>query len=162
MTSIPAGKCSVLIITIGIPGCGKSTWAANYKREHPYVYIISSDEVRKDLHGSDLFIPEKNEEVRDEVKRRVKKILDDPENYKGLGPTILVDSTNTDWRQWVEYKALMPTIIIAKVFDDITPEIAMERQKNRERVVPKNVLEAKWAMLEASKPYLSRIFNMLL
>jgi predicted kinase len=43
-----------LIVLVGLPGAGKSTWAKNYVKNHPEqkVHILSSDEIRKDITGS--------------------------------------------------------------------------------------------------------------
>lgn len=41
-----------LIVMSAIPGSGKSTWANEFKNTHDNVYIISSDEIRKELTGS--------------------------------------------------------------------------------------------------------------
>ena len=45
---------SKLIILCGIPGSGKSTWAKNYKKEHPdeNVIVVSSDGIRLEVTGS--------------------------------------------------------------------------------------------------------------
>lgn len=40
------------ILLSAIPGAGKSTFASNYARTHTNVYIVSSDEVRKEITGS--------------------------------------------------------------------------------------------------------------
>jgi len=40
------------ILLSAIPGAGKSTFASNYARTHTNVYIVSSDEVRKEVAGS--------------------------------------------------------------------------------------------------------------
>ena len=40
-----------LIVLSAPPGCGKSTWAREYRNTHPNTYIISSDEIRYELTG---------------------------------------------------------------------------------------------------------------
>ncbi len=40
-----------LIVLSAVPGCGKSTWARNYKKTHKNTYIISSDDIRFELTG---------------------------------------------------------------------------------------------------------------
>ena len=40
-----------LILMTAVPGAGKSTWARQYQAEHPNTFIISSDEIRKELLG---------------------------------------------------------------------------------------------------------------
>lgn len=41
-----------LILMTAVPGAGKSTWAKAYVASHPNTYIISSDEIRKELLGA--------------------------------------------------------------------------------------------------------------
>ena len=53
---LPQGKSPdpnlpTLVFTMGIPGCGKSTWAASYAEENPTFVIISSDAIRRELLG---------------------------------------------------------------------------------------------------------------
>lgn len=40
-----------LIIMSAVPGAGKSTWARQYQATHKNVFIVSSDEVRKEITG---------------------------------------------------------------------------------------------------------------
>ena len=35
------------ILLAAVAGCGKSTWANNFKKDHPNTFIVSSDELRK-------------------------------------------------------------------------------------------------------------------
>ena len=39
------------ILLSALPGNGKSTWARTYKNTHKNVFIVSSDEIRKELTG---------------------------------------------------------------------------------------------------------------
>ena len=39
------------ILLSAVPGAGKSTWALQYKKTHPHVFIVSSDDIRKELTG---------------------------------------------------------------------------------------------------------------
>ena len=41
-----------LIVLTALPGSGKSTWAKKYQEEHENTFIISSDEIRRELTGS--------------------------------------------------------------------------------------------------------------
>ncbi len=42
----------IFYLLSAIPGSGKSTWAAKFKKEHKNVYIVSSDEIRMELFGA--------------------------------------------------------------------------------------------------------------
>ena len=49
-----------MILLSAVPGAGKSTWAEAYKRENPNekVFVVSSDEIRKELGGSYQYFKE--------------------------------------------------------------------------------------------------------
>lgn len=48
----------VCYILTSVPGSGKSTWALNFKATHLNTFIISSDEIRKELGGSYQYFKE--------------------------------------------------------------------------------------------------------
>ena len=154
-------KCSNLILTIGIPGAGKTSWVEKYKKTHPLTYVVSTDQLRKELTGVEQCVnPSQNEMIHNEARKRVKQILDDPNSLGGLGPEIIVDSTNCSWSEWYEYKKLGATIMRALLFE-CTPEQANLNQLKRERKVPIDIIRMKWRELQASKHYLPSLFNMI-
>ena len=165
MSLRPSYKFSILILTIGIPAAGKSTWVKEYLKKNPYTYVISTDDIRKELTGTEQCVdPSFSDHVHDVARERVAKILQDPVAYErgiGFGQEILVDSTNVDLEEWVKYKKLKPSVILAKVFET-TPEEAEKRQRDRERKVPFEVLQEKWQTLQKNKTYIPYIFNLLL
>ena len=157
-------KFSILLLTIGIPGSGKTTWVESYHQTYPRSFVISTDNIREELFGTSVCNPNQNEMVHTEARRRVKEILDNPKYYEGeypLGPTIVVDSTNCEPFEWFSYKRLGATINIAKIFP-ITPEQAMQRQQERDRIVPFSVLENKWHTYLKHKDLIPKIFNMII
>lgn len=151
-------KFSLLILTIGIPGAGKTTWAQQYKKQCPQAHIISTDEVRKDLLGTeDCRDPSQNQMIHNEARKRVKKILDEAKEFV----VVVVDSTNTEVEEWEAYRNLKPSLMIAKIFN-ITPDQGMDMQKNRQRVVPKKILEEKWNSFLSNHHYLPIYFDLLI
>lgn len=155
-------KFSKLILTIGIPGSGKSTWVKKYVQKHPLTYVISTDAIRKELTGVEQCInPSQNDMIHDEARKRVKQILDDPNSKGGLGPTIIVDSTNVTCEEWEKYHDLSPSLLLGKMFD-ITPEQAMKNQSGRERQVPLEIVQMKYDQLQSSKKFIPCFFNMIL
>lgn len=50
----------VLYILTSVPGSGKSTWSLNFKANHLYTHIISSDEIRKELGGTYQYFEEED------------------------------------------------------------------------------------------------------
>ena len=157
---------SIIILTIGIPGSGKTYWTNEFIKKHKNnVHIISTDALRKEITGVEQCIdPSQNDMIHDEAHKRVSAIINNPNNYggnNGFGPMIIVDSTNVEKEEWERYKKLNPTFLVAKFFD-IPPEIAMKNQMKRERKVPFEVLKWKWGILQENLPEMKKFFNFIL
>ena len=154
-------KFTIIILTIGIPGSGKSRWVAKYLKDHPLAQVVSTDALRKEITGVEECIdPSQNTMIHEEARKRVKEILDNTSD-KGVNVReIIVDSTNCTVDEWLAYKKLGSSVIRAVVFDR-TPAQAMENQTHRKRYVPLPILEQKWNDLQRDKKYLSYIFNMI-
>lgn len=50
-----------LIITVGPPGSGKTTYAKKYIEEHPGTVHLSSDKIRAELWGNEAIQGDNNE-----------------------------------------------------------------------------------------------------
>lgn len=156
------GRFSTLILTIGIPGSGKTTWVEEYTKTHPLTYVISTDALRKEITGVEQCVdPSQNDMIHNEARKRAKKILEDPNSVGGFGPEIIIDSTNVDLSEWIEYRKLNPSLMLAKVFD-IDPKQAYLNQQAREREVPFDIIMMKYDNLMKNKPYIKHLFNMVL
>lgn len=157
---------SKIILTIGIPGCGKSTWVKEYLQQYPFTFVVSTDEIRKELTGYEQCVdPSQNPMIHDEARKRVKAILDDPVNHSGgnhgMGPEVIVDATNVNITEWEKYKQLNPTLFVCKVFD-VPPKQALQMQEGRTRKVPLEILEMKWQQLQKNKKFIPDFFNFTL
>lgn len=150
-----------LILTIGIPGSGKSTWVKDTKSKYPGVFVVSTDEIRKELTGDEQCNPAQNIMIHDEAKKRVKVLIDDKKNIcsqLGTWPVIIVDSTNVDVEEWIAYKQLGADLFVAQVFDCSVDE-AMKKMENRERKVDRAIVEWKWRTLEKNKASIPKLFD---
>lgn len=145
-----------LILTVGIPGAGKSTWAEWYASMDPThnTVVVSTDKLRKELTGTSNCNPAENEFIHSSARQRVKELLQQ-------GHDVIVDSTNVDLEEWLKYKHLYPSIFIAKIFD-VSPAEAMVRQERRERKVPLAILEDKWKTLQQNKHHVSILFDLII
>ena len=157
---------SILILTIGIPGAGKTTWVKEYTSHHHAVHVISTDEIRKELTGTKDCNPAESCKIHEEARRRVKDIIDNPEKYghvAPVGPEIIVDSTNVELSEWQKYRSLGPTLMYAKIFN-VPPPIAMANQLSgrKDRIVPLEILEMKWKQLQESLQFIPTIFNFII
>ena len=157
------GGFSKLVLTIGIPGSGKTRWVEKYKKTHPLVFVISTDDLREELTGVRQCDPTQSEWIHEEARKRAKEVMDHPDDYgfkHTLGPTIIIDSTNVDVSEWIKYKNLGCTLMSARLFD-VTVDKAMENQTKRERQVPRFVLEDKYQTLQRNKKYMPYFFNFI-
>ena len=143
-----------LILTIGIPGSGKSTWAAGYAKENPNTIIVSSDGIRKELTGTEECDPSMNGRIFAVVRERVAKGI--------LEHDVIVDATNIHVKDWKGYKALCPegTKVYARYFD-VDPDTAMEYQSHRERQVPREVLERFWDTIQSNRAHITEFFDVI-
>lgn len=144
---------NLLILCIGIPCSGKSTWAKQYIKEHSATKVISTDEIRLEMTGVMDCKAEQNAMIYAEARRRAQQALE--ENYN-----VIVDATNVAVEEWLAYKEICKddTIRIAKVFK--TPlEKALSRNRKRDRKVPEEIIRRKHEQLQKNMQFLPFIFN---
>ena len=77
---------SKLIVLVGIPGSGKSTYAKKLMEQDPTLVYLSSDQIRKELYGSEAIVGDKNKVFR-VLHARTKQYLSD-------GQSVIFDATN--------------------------------------------------------------------
>ena len=122
----------VLIMMIGVPGSGKSTYAKNLQKDFGFP-IVSSDKVRGELYGD-----ESNQSnpavVFNLVYKRVSYFLDQ------VGICIL-DATNCSRKnRRTAIKRLRPTKIFY-ILMDVDIQTCKEQNAARDRVVPDYVID---------------------
>ena len=115
---------SKLIILQGPPCSGKSTWAAEYKRqEDPEVVIVNRDDIRFEL-GNGKYTMKREDEVTEIEYNRVIEGLKE-------GKTVILDATNlnpTYLKKWLE----LPVEYTYKIKEFYVPYAeAMKRSKAR-------------------------------
>ncbi|MCL2395204.1 MAG: AAA family ATPase [Acidimicrobiaceae bacterium] len=84
MTAWRSERIPTLIITRGLPGSGKTTWARDRQACDPTVVLVSRDELRAILHGGryspaneEQVVAVRNAVVRDSLRRRRDVIVHD-------------------------------------------------------------------------------------
>lgn len=131
-----------LILMIGIPGSGKSTFAKQIffedakTKAHHYPVILSSDEIRKEILGNEED-QTNNAHVFQVLRQRVVASLKQ-------GEDVVVDATNITKRERATYIKLAknldnPPKILAAILDTEYIE-TLRRNNQRERVVPEDVI----------------------
>lgn len=142
---------STLHLLIGIPGCGKSTYAKRLADE-THGRIVSSDGIRKELTGTEEYLhPELNTKVFAIFRSRVTEWIKDTD--------VIADATNIHVKDWRTYIGLCPEGTQHKAYwFDISPDIAMARMEGRERKVPREVVERMWDTMVQNRKMLSDFF----
>ena len=132
---------SKLVILVGVPGSGKSTFGKEYANEHNLI-VVSSDELRQTLFG-DATNQEHNKVLFNIIDRIVDELLRD-------GLSVLLDATNLSvWsRKRFIQKAERYLVHASALVIHTSLETAKRRNAARERVVPDSVIERMYKGLE--------------
>lgn len=120
---------STLYITIGLPGCGKSTWSSNQKAT-----VISTDAIRKELYGNENE-QSHNQTVYSVAYGRIKANLKKNHN-------VIFDATNLTYcnrRTAIKIAKQLNCNIVA-VFFTTDYNTCIKRQLYRSRKVPDSVI----------------------
>lgn len=113
-----------IIITLGIPGSGKSTWRKDFVSKHPEYKVVCPDDLRKEITGSVSDITQ-DAKVWETAYHNLKEYLDNKFD-------VIFDSTacNTRTQKAIENIAKeRNAIILYKIFD-IDTETAKSRIQN--------------------------------
>lgn len=123
-----------LIILVGPPGAGKTTYAMKYIEEHPGTVHLSSDGIRKELHGSET-IQDNPGLVFDIMQKRAIASL-------GFGSDVIYDATNMTRKDRSGIIAACPKFAKIECHIVWAPiEICIERDAARERTVGKVIID---------------------
>lgn len=151
-----------LIILCGVPGSGKSTFAEEYKKNHPGTEVISSDGIREEVFG-DAALQYTEEIAKEQFQKQ--HITPDPENMDtemrrvcntyifGImedrvkkclqdGMDVIYDATSLTAKSRVmTLKKFRGNYNKASAFYLDTPkDVALKRNAARERKVPEDVI----------------------
>jgi predicted kinase len=127
----------LLILPIGIPGSGKTSWISLYLEKFPETRIVSPDEIRSRLYNYE------KEGQKAEFEIQVWDIAyKEIDSYLKQGFDCIFDATNI-WK-----RTRTPIIEIGKnynakiigVFFKIHPKLAILRNSKRERKAPEKII----------------------
>lgn len=123
-----------LIILVGPPGAGKTTYAHTYIQEHPGTTHLSSDSIRKELHG-DESIQDNPGEVFAIMHGRAVDGLN-------FGYNIIYDATNMTRKDRASIISICPKFVKIECHIIWAPiETCIERDAARKRTVGKAVID---------------------
>jgi predicted kinase len=143
-----------VIISIGIPGAGKTTVIKEFAKQYGYGYI-SPDDIRIEMLGN-IADQSKNKEVAEEVRKRTKGFLD-------IGESVVVDTVfgnSMGRKDFLDFAKASGAEKVQGVFFDVPVEVAKERNINREdHQVPEPIIEKIAKDFEESKPAIEEGFD---
>lgn len=132
MTIQEIPKKPVFLMVVGLPGSGKSTYIEKYYANYS---VHSSDAIREELSG-DVNNQDINKQVFNTLHRRVKEDL-------AAGKSVVYDATNISWKrrkaflqELKSFNCHKECVLMATPF-----ELCVQRNRERERVVPYFVIE---------------------
>ena len=154
---IPKIDSPTLYILIGVPGCGKSTYAEElYQKSERGVALVSSDQIRKSLYG--------NESCQDNPKKVFEIAHNVIKNQLSVGRDVIFDATNIYAKDRMNlirkvcFEVKQPVRFIA-IYLDTPIETCIARQELRERKVPTKVIEKMNRQME--KPTFQEGFDII-
>ena len=124
-----------VIIMMGIPGSGKTTWIDENLPYEEFPDVISPDDLRKRLSG-DASDQSRNTEVFGMAHARLKWLLLHGHNAVWDATNITADARKQIRMICKEYKATTQLVIMGTPY-----EVCCERNAARERVVPIHAME---------------------
>ena len=124
-----------VIINVGIPASGKSTWTREYLAKHPNTVAVSRDDFRYGLRNAGVTEPKIESMITELVDLTITKSL-------SFGLDVIIDATNLKTSYINHFINLVKhnADIEFRVFD-ISLEKAIERDKNREKSVGEHVIK---------------------
>ena len=143
-----------MILLIGFPGSGKSTWAERYSTNRNYTVSISSDKIREELYGDEATQGDNNK-IFSLVRERTEKALKDCKD-------VIIDATNMTVKDRSAYFDIAKTYgaTVTGILFDIPVEECKRRNSKRDRVVPDFVYDKMTKRYE--QPQLSEGFTILI
>jgi len=136
-----------LMLLIGAPGSGKSTIREKLVAQYPNLKVISMDDRRKELTG-DVNDQSRNNEVFGWQQRELRKAMEARQN-------VLVDATNTSrkLRRVLWDIARENGALCSALYFDLTLATLLERNANREKRVPDDVVIRFYKTMQSVAPW---------
>ena len=123
-----------LILLVGIPGSGKTTYAKNYIEQNANTIHLSSDTIRAELYG-DESIQGDPSEVFSLMQKRAIEALNN-------GCNVIYDATNITRKDRASIINLCPKFVMIECRIIWAPiETCIERDFTRERTVGKEIID---------------------
>lgn len=136
---------SKIILTVGVSGSGKSTWAHEQWKENPLnTIIVSRDNIRYMFGYTEETI--KDYYSRPDLNKLEKQVTlyEDSIIHEGLNlnKTVIVDATHLKREYLVRYKIW--NVPVEVIWFDTPIDVCIERDKNRNRTVGEDIIKKQY------------------
>lgn len=155
-------KLSPLLLLVGLPGSGKSTWASHFVALHPDYRIVSTDAIRADLYGNAAIQGEWTQVWHDVLQSWQVGLA---AIAAGQLTGIIYDATNVRRRQRrlvIDTARTLGFSPIAIYWFDTPLERCLWRNQRRPRQVPEEVISRMARQLQGAPPSLEEGIDVLL
>ncbi|MEM1290814.1 MAG: AAA family ATPase [Cyanobacteria bacterium P01_H01_bin.162] len=148
-------------LLIGLPGSGKSTWASHFNQSAPPLVIISTDQIRAQLFGHAATQgpwPQVWHSVNGQLQTTVQQAQQG--NISGA----IYDATNVQrqGRHTVIQAARAAGFTrLSAVWFDVPTALCLQRNRQRSRQVPTDVIETMARQLAGAPPHCDEGFDAL-
>ncbi len=142
------------IVGIGIPGSGKTTYLKKLAEEHNFSYI-GSDDIREEFEKADKADEVKGSKLWQEIKFRIMNELH-ARNSVVFDATLFKAKYRVELANWARECGAEK---VEGIFMDTLKEVALERNRTRERVVPEEAIGIMHAELEKHTPSVTEGFD---
>ena len=152
-----------VILTIGISGSGKTTWAENFKAQYPTknVVIVERDVIRESLKPGSTFQRNVSHKFEDEITKAQQKLILNAVNAKVDFILISDTNLNTTYRnaleEFLENRCGITNVERNIMEDSYDLELCLKRNNKRPRVVDREVVIRQWKVFQnlfASQNYI--------
>lgn len=151
-----------LWVLIGLPGSGKSTWAAHFARSGTPLQVVSTDQIRSHLYG--------NAAHQGEWRQIWQAVLH--QFHQGVAATqggaiggVLYDATNVrrrGRRGLLQAAREQGFTRVAGIWLDVPVACCLQRNQQRSRRVPPEVIESMARQLAGAPPDCAEGFDALM
>lgn len=148
-----------LLLLVGIPGSGKSTWAKNWVSSHPGYRVVSTDAIRAELYGDEVVQGDWWQIWETVVTRWHAGVT---AIHQGDLEGIIYDATNARRRH---RRAAIATARqvgfthLTLVWFDVPLGVALARNRGRSRQVPPDIVATMHRQLQGAPPALPEGVN---
>lgn len=144
-----------LIVLSAVAGAGKSTWAEQYRKTHSHVYVVSSDEIRKELTGkySDLT---HDQEMWKIYFERINEYRD-----KHNDVVVIADSTNILNKYRLRFKDIVgfDKKVLVVIRKDLPVILRQNLARNEAKIIPEDAVKWMYENFEEPSEEVLNIFD---